>query len=193
METWCDDLFLTPDVYCCFCHSVVVFQQQQNDRNKKQQQNDRKTPAPCTRLSERHYVTPPMSPLWSLVRYHPFLFVDPPLETFSEIRWAFSPFGLIPSNLVRGYGSVYWSGVDFDSQFLLQNLHALGGFLPRDPFPQQVFDETQDHSLYPVRSVDVREWVTQTQNVARMNDKTSSSHQPNCEVLTPSRVKPEMS
>ena len=36
----------------------------------------------------------------SFVRYHPFLLVNPPLETFSEVRWAFSPFGLIPSNLV---------------------------------------------------------------------------------------------
>ena len=36
----------------------------------------------------------------SLVRYHPFLLVDPPLETFSEVCRAFSPFGLIPFNLV---------------------------------------------------------------------------------------------
>ena len=36
----------------------------------------------------------------SLVWYHPFLLVNPPLETFSEVRWTFFPFGLMPSNLV---------------------------------------------------------------------------------------------
>jgi hypothetical protein len=38
--------------------------------------------------------------LMSFVRYHPFLLVKPPVDALSDVRWAFGPFGRIPSNFL---------------------------------------------------------------------------------------------